>query len=118
PVADPMTHPHDDATSPDERNRLGRALVARHLGGVEGRGGIGRVAAASVSFARGWGRPAVVRRRLATPLRHATASSTTLEVAAPPTQAAPPRWWVPPTQDAAELPGRGLRRVVRRMPTE
>ncbi len=115
-----MTHPHDGAsTDPADRNRLGRAIAARHLGGVASRGGLGSVAAASLRFARGWGRPAVVRRHLSRPLPVAAGPTTQLRVAAPALELRPPRWWVPaPTEEPAPLPGRGLRRVVRRMPSD
>ncbi|NLF04529.1 MAG: hypothetical protein GX593_05955 [Actinomycetales bacterium] len=111
-----MTTTHDDDAAVD-RNRLGRAVAARHLGGVAGRGGLGSVAAASLRFARGWGRPAVVRRRLSRPLPVAAGPTTTVPVPTAPLELRPPQWWSPPAE-AEELPGRGLRRVVRRMPSE
>jgi len=115
-----MTIPHDEAsTETVDRNRLGRSIAARHLGGVAGRGGLGSVAAASLRFARGWGRPAVVRRHLSRPLPVAAGPTTQLRVAAPTLELRPPRWWVPgAAEEPAPLPGRGLRRVVRRMPSD
>src|SRR5690554_7597742 len=98
--------PEDDAahSEPTDRTRLGRAIVARHLGGVASRGGLGSVAAASQRFVRGWGRPSVVRRHLARPLPVAAGPTTTVRVSTAPMELRPPQWWVPGAAEAEELP--------------
>uniref|UniRef100_UPI003B3BB8A7 hypothetical protein n=1 Tax=Pseudactinotalea sp. TaxID=1926260 RepID=UPI003B3BB8A7 len=104
----------DPAESPPDTTRLGRAIVERYRGPhplqVREAARLGDVAASSMRFVRGWGRPTAIRRMLSGPGSRATDSATDLAVA-------PPRWWTG-SDSAAELPTRGLRRAAGPVPSE
>ncbi|WP_159618058.1 hypothetical protein [Ruania rhizosphaerae] len=72
---------------------------------------IGALAASSMRFVSGWGRPAAVRRALATDWPSRSADLGGFEVG-------PPRWWFGATPADGRLPARGLRRAVGPVPDE
>lgn len=99
----------------EPRTPLGRAAATRFRrpGPLRPRrpSRVGDVAASSVRFAGGWGRPGPVRRALAT-----SGGAPRAAVDVDQAGVRPPRWWAPSPEE--ELPVRGLRRVVEPVPTE